>query len=187
MAADCRGPDLIEESDDIKIRISSKCYVENIVIGDIMTIALIDTGAEVTCISKEFISNNKERLQDYPTLPVNGVTIIGPMGEKATRLSKQIYTDVQLPDTLLQVVFLIVPKLSRPCIIGNDLLDELKSKIDLESKIILFPHLEGSPSLKIVNEEIATHEARVVNHLEEREESLDVDYEAYEKKWKKRL
>ena len=133
-----------------------------------MTTALIDTGAEVTCLLEEFVNNNKERLQDYPTLPVNGVTIIGPMGGKAIRLSKQIYTDVQLPDTLLQVVFLVVPKLSRQCIIGIDLLDELKSKIDLESKIISFPHLEGSPSLKIVNEEIKTDEARVVSHLEKK-------------------
>ena len=122
--------DVIEESDDIKISKRSKCYVEYIIIGGIMTTALIDMGAEVTCLSEEFVNNNKERLQDYPTLPVNDLTIIGPMGGKAIRLSKQIYTDVQLPDTLIQVIFLEVLKLSRPCIIGIDLLDELKSKID---------------------------------------------------------
>ena len=173
--------DLIEESDDIKISKRSECYAANIITGGIVTTALIYTDAEVTCLSEEFVNNNKERLQDYPTLPVNGVAIIGPKGGKAIRLSKQIYTDVQLPDTLIQVVFLVVPKLSRPCIIGIDLLDELKSKINLESKKISFPHLESSPSLKIVNEEIATHKARVVNHLEKREESVDIHYEEIKK------
>ena len=174
--------ELMEESNDMKTSKRSKCYVANVIIGGIVTTALIDTGAEVTCLSEDFVNNNKERLRDYPTLPINGVTITGPMGGKAIRLKKQIYTDIQLPDTILQVVFLVVPKLSRPCIIGIDLLDELKSKIDLESKTISFPLLEGKPSLKIINEEIATHEARIINHLKEKEESVDIDYGEINKK-----
>ena len=70
---------------------------------------------------------NKERLQECPTLPINGVTLIGSIGGKTIRLSRQIYADVQLPNYTIQVVFLVVPKLSRPCIIGIDLLDEFKS------------------------------------------------------------
>ena len=149
-----------------------------------MSTALIDTGAEITCLSEEFVNNNKERLRVCPTLPINGVTIIGPLGGKAVRLKIQIYADIQLPDTLLQVFFLVVPKLSKPCIIGIDLLDELKSKIDLESKTISFPHLEGSSSLRIINEEITTHESRVVNHLEGKEESQDISYEEIKKRKK---
>ena len=92
---------------------SSDVIVANILIGGVLTTALIDTGAEVTCISEEFINQNKERLRECPTLPVNGVTLIGPIEGKAIRLRRQIYADVQLPNYMIQVVFLVVPKLSR--------------------------------------------------------------------------
>ena len=85
-------------------------------------------------------------------LPINGVTLKGPMVGKVIQLNKQMYVDVQLPNCLIQTVFLIVPKLSRPCIIGIDLLDHLRSKIDLNSKTISFSHL-GEPSITIANEE----------------------------------
>ena len=83
----------------------------NILIGGILTSALVDTGTEVTCISEEFVNKNKERLQKCPILPINGVTLVGSMGGKAIRLNKQIYVDLQLPNHIIQVVFLIVQKL----------------------------------------------------------------------------
>ena len=82
--------ELLEEPSEIKISKRSKCYVANDIIGGIMTTALIDTGAEITCLSEEFVNNNKERLRVCPTLPVNGFTIIGPLGGKAVRLKTQI-------------------------------------------------------------------------------------------------
>ena len=147
--------ELLEESGESGMKEHSKCYVANILIGGVLTSALIDTGAEVTCISTEFVNKNRERFQECPTLPTNGVTLVGPIGGKAIRLNKQIYADVQLPNHIIQVVFLVVPKLSRSCIIGIDLLDEFKSNIDLDNKTISFPHLEGKPSIRIVNEEVS--------------------------------
>ena len=110
--------ELLEESEGSGTKKNSKCYVANILIGGVLTSALIDTGAEVTCISEEFVNKNKERFQVCPTLPINGVTLVGPLGGKAIRLNKQIYADLQLPNHIIQVVFLVVPKLSRPCIPG---------------------------------------------------------------------
>ena len=172
--------ELLEEPEEDVTRRHSKCYVANILIGGILTSALIDTGAEVTCISEEFVNKNKERLQKCPILPINGVTLVGPMGGKAIRLSKQIYVDLQLPNHIIQVVFLIVPKLSRPCIIGIDLLDEFRSHIDLDSKIISFPHLEGKPSIRIVNEEITVspaEEACTLNAIKEIKDDTEVKRE----------
>ena len=60
---------------------------------------------------------------------------------------------------------MVVPKLSRPCIIGIDLLDEFRSHIDLDSKTISFPHLEGKPSIRIVNEEIPASPAEKTHAL----------------------
>ena len=161
--------ELLEETGETSTRKHSKCYIANISIGGILTTALIDTGAEVTCILEEFVDKNEERLQTCPTLPINGVTLVGPLGGKAIRLSKKIYADLQLPDHVIQVIFLVVPKLSRPCIIGIDLLDELKSCIDLDSKTISFTHLEGKPSIRIMNEETTAppgQEKQTVNFIE---------------------
>ena len=110
------------------------------------------------------------------------------MGGKTIRLKKQIYADVQLPDTLIQVVFLVVQKLSRPCIIGIDLLDELKSRIDLENKTISFPLLEGKPFLKIMKKETEISQknrARTINHLEKDKELWDINYEEINQKIEK--
>ena len=106
--------------------------------------------------------------------------MIGTVGGKAIRLSRLIYADVQLPNYTIQVVFLVVPKLSRPRIIGIDLLDEFKSHIDLDNKIISFPHLEGKPSIKIINEEGITSqkkETSIVNSIQREESDTDVKRE----------
>ena len=56
------------------MRKRTKCYVANILVGGILTTALIDTRAELTCLSEEFVNKNKERLlQVCPTLPINGL------------------------------------------------------------------------------------------------------------------
>lgn len=58
--------DLTEESKGIMERRKCKCYTANIQVAGILTKALIDTGAEITCISEEFFNGNKERFQHYP-------------------------------------------------------------------------------------------------------------------------
>ena len=70
---------LLEETGEMEAKKRSKFYVANILIGGILITTLIDTGAEVTCIPEEFVNRNKERLQEYSTLPINGVTLIGPL------------------------------------------------------------------------------------------------------------
>ena len=109
--------ELLKESGEIAMRKRTNCYAAYILIGGILTTALIDTGAAVTCLS------------ECPTLPINGVTLVGPMGGKAIRLRRQIYADVQLSNYLIQVVFLVVPKLSRPCIIGMDTRNKFHQKL----------------------------------------------------------
>ena len=172
--------ELLEETGETSSRKHSKCYIANISIGGILTTALIDTGAEVTCISEEFVDKNKERLQTCPTLPINEVTLVGPLGGKAIRLNRQIYADLHLLNHIIQVIFLVVPNVSRPCIIGIDLLDELKSCIDLDSKTISFTHLEGKPSIRIVNEETTAppgKEKQTVNSIRSIKDDIEVKRE----------
>ena len=81
---------------------------------------------------------------------------MGILGGKAIRFNQQIYADIQLANHVIQVVFLLVLKLSRSCIIGIDLIDEFRSHIELDSKTISFPYLEGKPLIRIINEELTT-------------------------------
>ena len=73
--------------------------------------------------------------------------------QKPPLLTLLLYADSQLPNHIIQVTFFVVPKLSRPCIIGIDLLDEFRNHINLDRKTISFLHLEGKPSIRIINEE----------------------------------
>ena len=53
-------------------------------------------------------------------------------------------------------------------IIGIDLLDKFRNQIDLDSKTIIFPLLEGKPSIRIINEEITKHpetETHAINSI----------------------
>ena len=177
--------ELLEEPKEGGTNKRTKCYMANLMIGGILRTALIDTGAEVTCLSEEFLNKNIERFRECPMLPINGVTLKGPMGGKAVRQNKQIYVDLQLPNCLIQTIFLVVPKLSRPCIIGIDLLDHLRSKIDLDSKTISFPYLQGEPSLRIMNEETDDSSENImqeINLLTRDEPSADIEYEEIHKK-----
>lgn len=67
----------MEEAIGVTPRKRSKCYTTNIQIAGILTNALIDTGAEITCISEEFLKRHKERFERYPSRPLVGVTVAG--------------------------------------------------------------------------------------------------------------
>lgn len=55
--------ELLEETVGVTPKTWSKCYTANIQIAGIITKALIDMGAEITCISEEFLKSNKERFE----------------------------------------------------------------------------------------------------------------------------
>lgn len=60
---------------------------------------------------------------------------------------------MQLLNILIQLAFLVLTQLARTCIIEIDVLVEHKTKIDLDTKTITFPYLDGKPALRIVQDE----------------------------------
>lgn len=100
--------DMTEETEETTDRRKSKCYTANIQIAGIITKALIDTGAEITCISEEFFNGNRESFNRYPCLPLAGVAVAEPLGGKAVRLTRQIYADVQLTNTIVQLAKILI-------------------------------------------------------------------------------
>lgn len=61
--------------------------------------------------------------------------------------------EVKFENTVVQTVFMIVPGLSRTCIIGMDLLEKMKTVIDLSQHKLTFQNLEGNPSIKLYKDE----------------------------------
>ena len=86
--------------------------------------ALLDTGSEVTAISEEFYYGNSNILQKCPALPISGTAIKGAMGGKSNFESS--------------LIFLIIPKLIRPCIIGYDAIKNLQMLINTSKDKISF-------------------------------------------------
>lgn len=68
------------ESKSVILKKQLICYTTNIQVAGNVTNALIDAGAEITCVSEEFLNANKERFERYPSLPLAGVAVTGPMG-----------------------------------------------------------------------------------------------------------
>lgn len=158
----------------------STCYIANLQIGRVLTKALIDTEAEVTCISEDFVNSNKEWFKKCLSLLIIGVALAGPMGGKPVRLNKQLYIVLQLPDHVLQLIFVVVLGLSRSCIIGINVLDELRPNIDLDNKTLTFPYLEGQPSIGIFKNKgsVSSQEDTYnISVSEETHESADEKYD----------
>lgn len=139
--------DLLEEDVGKEKKTRTRCYVANITLSGVQTQALIDTGAEITCISEEYYRKNEIVWKHLPLLPLSGVIVKGAIPGRATKLSKQIYLEVAITGATFQAIFLVVPHLSRACIIGIDLLDKLKTHIDLVQHWLVFKELKGHPTL----------------------------------------
>lgn len=142
----------MKEAIEVTPKARSKCYTVSVQIAGIVKKALIDSEAEITCISEEFLKN-KERFEKCPSLPLSRVAVASPIAGKAVRLNRQIYADVQLLIILIQLAFLVVPRLARTCIIGIDALDEHETRIYLDTRMLIFLHLDRKPAIRILQDE----------------------------------
>lgn len=69
--------DLIEEEEDQLTKLISKCYLTKLSLNGITTKAIIETGAETTCISEEFLNENKEVFKHRKLTPVKNIAVKG--------------------------------------------------------------------------------------------------------------
>lgn len=98
--------------------------------------ALIDSGSEISCISESFFKDNLRVLEIKPILPVSGYSIKVATGQKTVKITKQILLTVQWGSHYTQIIFIVVPKLIRDCIIGYDTMKNLKFKLDTDERTI---------------------------------------------------
>ena len=106
-----------------------RCPELSIFIEGIEVKALLDTGSEITCISQEFYEKHSNLFKNKPTFPICGKVVKGATGDKTTRLKRQVLLDVKLGNSHVSLIFIVVPKLIKECIIGYDSQNGLKMLI----------------------------------------------------------
>lgn len=106
-----------------------------ILINNIPTNCLIDTGAEISCLSEQWFSENKHRLNKLCEFPVTSVHIKTATNDKSKKISKIIYIPVTIEQHELELEFLIVPNLIKPVIFGIDVLAKLAMEINFDKYI----------------------------------------------------
>lgn len=98
---------------------------------------LIDSGAELSCISADLFNQiNVNNL--IPTLPVTGVTVLGATGSKARNVKKQAFITLDFGDNqCIETCFLVVEGLLLPIILGSDWLDEYDAALGFKNKSLI--------------------------------------------------
>lgn len=87
---------------------SSGCPYINISINDIEYEMLIDSGAEVSVISNKYEDRILNRNSQTPTLPLVGMSIHLAVGEKPTKVTKQILLPIKFSTNTIHAPFIVV-------------------------------------------------------------------------------
>lgn len=74
---------------------------------------------------------HKETLRKLSTFPLVGLKATGFVGEKSARLKKQFMSPVTLGNETIEGKFFVITKLIRECIIGRDIIRDLKFWINI--------------------------------------------------------
>lgn len=88
------------------------------------TSALIDSGAEFSCVSEGFCNQLKASGEVFPEIPVVGARIITATGQRSQRIKRQCLLPVELQGLYMDVRALIVPSLVKELVLGADWLSK---------------------------------------------------------------
>ncbi|KAF2894750.1 hypothetical protein ILUMI_11421 [Ignelater luminosus] len=127
--------------------------VSNIIIGcRHSTPALVDSGGQLSCISEDFLEIAAEDTE-IVILPVVGVTLKGAFTKKSITITKQVLLSTKIGDMVYDIVYVVVPGLNRPVILGFDWLVEVGASIECENEILKVPNNQkGVQSVKFKSE-----------------------------------
>lgn len=111
--------------------------------------ALIDTGSQVTCVSRDWFVRHEAALGRCEKLPVVNFRIKEVTGGAPVKVNEQIFAEITISNLNDRICFLVVPRIKHNVIIGIDTLRKWKSNIDLQiNKLrIQVPSGQGSVEL----------------------------------------
>uniref|UniRef100_A0A1B6H1P7 RNA-directed DNA polymerase n=1 Tax=Cuerna arida TaxID=1464854 RepID=A0A1B6H1P7_9HEMI len=128
--------DMIEPDQATPNTYNFKCPEINLLVNNLPTTALIDTGANITCISEKWVLENKQKLGHFEELPLTGVHIKTAVSEKSKRVSKILLLNVSVNgiETILQLI--MVPNLVHHIILGMDTIRIWKMELNFNKYTI---------------------------------------------------
>lgn len=110
----------------------------SIKIGNVNTTALVDTGANTSCLKQAFYEANKSIFNKHESFPLSNIVINTAIGTQSKKLKKIIFIDTDIEELHFQEQYLIVPNLIADVIIGTDILLKYKTHINLENSTCTF-------------------------------------------------
>ena len=140
-----------EEMEEAKDTFS--CPMVTIQLENVTTRALIDSGSQISCISESFDERNAGVLSKALALPVVGISVIGATGGRPVKPKKQIYAEFSLGKLKSHGVFVVVPRLSKACIIGVNILKSLGGIIDFKHDNLTVSNQEMERVISTAEEE----------------------------------
>lgn len=101
--------------------------------------ALVDCGAQVSCVNQHFIKNfEKETKHKFDTVPVRGISILPATGNRSRAITKQILITMRIGNLEVSHMFFSVPDLNIDIILGLDFLKVNRVILDFaDEKLIM--------------------------------------------------
>lgn len=98
--------------------------------------ALVDSGSQLTCISRNFFNKLKQINMHLPILPASCSTLIGALGDKSQKVREQVYLQFSINNWSFDYTCIIVPKLVRDIILGCDWMQDFSVNINFKNQQI---------------------------------------------------
>lgn len=116
--------------------------------------ALLDSGATFLAMSKNLfkILNLNPDQHKIPLFPLTGILLTTALSNKTIKIKSQIYLNFSVQNYKTHGIFLIVPQLSTPVILGTDWLLENGVTIDYDRKEISLPSVQDNIPFKLIND-----------------------------------
>lgn len=102
---------------------------------------LIDTGAEISIISTEYLRTIQNSVQhQIAELPIANFVIQGVTGSKNRLSKKQVQLEIKIGETIIPMIFLVFDKINCNIILGCDNLKKLSTEINFKTNTVIFQY-----------------------------------------------
>lgn len=136
------GLELLHDVTDNLEEITLTCPHVNVDVYGIDVRLLLDSGAEIDCISEGLLNQLLLTKPDLPIMPARCTKIVGAIGNRSQPSRTQVFIDVQLRDgRLLELPCLVIKNLVKPLIMGYESLKKYGAVIDMAEETCTFKFL----------------------------------------------
>lgn len=115
--------------------------------------ALLDSGVSVSAMSENvynLLKNDPSKLS-IPSFPLTGIFLKTAITNKSVKINSQIYVNFNINNFNTHAIFLIVPHLSTPLILGTDWLLENDISLNYKNREISLPPPHTPVPFKIMS------------------------------------